>query len=81
VPEASWFADWFVVRCLVGWWSWVTEAFLDLLEAVQGLKTPQFALLIGERGWSDGRRAREGFQPHAADVKVFLEAIGLEQVG
>ena len=54
---------------------------LDLLDAAQGLKTPQFPLLIGERGWRVGRRARFGFQPHAADVEVFLEAIGLEQVG
>ena len=51
---------------------------MDLLES---LKAAAFAVRAESGARFTGRRAREGFQPHAADIEVFLEAIGLEQVG
>ena len=59
----------------------LTKTLFELADLFQALVTAAFTFRLGERGrrWGRGRGRR--FQPHAADVEVFLEAIGLEQVG
>ena len=61
-----------------------TEHRLDLLQALEGALAALLGLLRAQR-WGRWRRRRRGrwagAQAHAADLKILLEPVGLEEVG
>ena len=62
----------------------LTEHRLDLVQALEGALAALLCLLRAQR-WGRWRRRRcwrwERAQAHAADLKIFLEPVGLEEVG
>ena len=52
-----------------------------MAELLQCAQTPQLTLLLGQWSRRGARRRSRRFQTHASDIEVFLEAIGLQQIG
>ena len=52
-----------------------------MAELIQGVEAAAFSFVLRERRRRWSRGARRRLQAHAADVEVFLEAIGLEEIG